>query len=327
MGRCHDARAEWALTGLAHRPELACLQHPQKLRLVLERQLRDLVEKDCALTRLFEEAGFSAHSARERAAGVPEELALDQVPRQTRHVDRHERVCGAARAAVERASGDLFASPRLTREQNVLVGLGESVNHGAQAPHGLGRPHQSVCRPTDPLGGLPKRRLKGVRIDGLHQERVRAKTHRLDGVGHCPVASEHDDRRAPPGGQAQHIEPAQLGHPQVEDDHVGLDDAFSGLVVGAQARDRNARITERLNDMPFPTQRLGQRKAKALVVIDDQDTQRPLRGHHSEPPIAGPRARAMAAFSATSLKKAVRSAGLRRLPARRSNACMARTER
>src|SRR4051812_38127619 len=73
-----DARraAEYAVS--ADATKLARLQHAQELGLHIERQLADLIEKQRALADGLEGTGARLHGARECAALVPEELALDQ---------------------------------------------------------------------------------------------------------------------------------------------------------------------------------------------------------------------------------------------------------
>jgi hypothetical protein len=54
------------------------LEDAQQLRLDRERRLADLVEEDGAAARVLEEAAAIAFGAGERAADVPEELALEE---------------------------------------------------------------------------------------------------------------------------------------------------------------------------------------------------------------------------------------------------------
>ena len=58
--------------------ELALLQHAQQLRLQLQRDLADLVEKHRAVVGQLEAADALRDRAGERAPLVPEQLALEQ---------------------------------------------------------------------------------------------------------------------------------------------------------------------------------------------------------------------------------------------------------
>ena len=62
----------------ADAPELARLEHAQQLRLHVEGQLADLVEEQRAAVGVLERALARRDGAGERAALVPEELALDE---------------------------------------------------------------------------------------------------------------------------------------------------------------------------------------------------------------------------------------------------------
>src|SRR5690606_21592159 len=66
---------------LADALERAFLNHPKQLALKLERNLADLVEEQRAAVGELEAADAIAERAREGAAHVPEELALEEIPR------------------------------------------------------------------------------------------------------------------------------------------------------------------------------------------------------------------------------------------------------
>ena len=74
--------------------ELALLQHAQQLRLQAERHVADLVEEEGAAGGGLELADAALGGAGERAALVAEELALEQLVRDRRAVERDERVRG-----------------------------------------------------------------------------------------------------------------------------------------------------------------------------------------------------------------------------------------
>ena len=102
--------------------KLALLEHAQQLGLQLQRQIADLVQEHRALAGGFELAGAPLGRAGEGAALVAEQFALDQAVRDSRAVDRDERL--APRAALKwiaRATSSLPVplSP-LTRTTSIL---------------------------------------------------------------------------------------------------------------------------------------------------------------------------------------------------------------
>jgi hypothetical protein len=86
---------------------LAVLQHAQQLRLRRLVQVADLVEEDRAAVRKLESTTPQGRRAGECTLLVPEELALDQVGRDRRTIDLHERT-GRERAAVMDVRGEQF---------------------------------------------------------------------------------------------------------------------------------------------------------------------------------------------------------------------------
>src|SRR2546426_11345223 len=77
--------------GTAQALDLSLLCGTEDLRLQREAHVDDLVEKHRAARRLLEAANFAGDRAGERALLMPEQLALEQVLRNRRAVDRDER--------------------------------------------------------------------------------------------------------------------------------------------------------------------------------------------------------------------------------------------
>src|SRR5215469_11320327 len=71
----------------ADRGELAFLEHAQKPGLRVDRHVADLVEKQCAALCLLKPPHAARGSAGEGALLVSKELAFDQLPRDSGHVD------------------------------------------------------------------------------------------------------------------------------------------------------------------------------------------------------------------------------------------------
>ena len=84
---------------VAERLDLARLEEAQELRLDVEAEVADLVEVERAAGGGADDAGEVGGGAGERAPAVAEQLAVDQVARDGRAVERHERAVGPRRCA------------------------------------------------------------------------------------------------------------------------------------------------------------------------------------------------------------------------------------
>src|SRR5581483_3745659 len=94
--RRHHADVDGHGRRAAHAVDLVLLEDAEQLRLEPELHLADLVEEDRAAVRELELADLPADRARERAALVAEELALEEVARQRGAVDGDERPAAPA---------------------------------------------------------------------------------------------------------------------------------------------------------------------------------------------------------------------------------------
>ena len=108
MRRGEDADVDVVHAVAADGTHVAELQDAQELRLQAERHVADLVEQQRPAVGLGEQALAGLDRAGEPAANVPEELALEQLLRDGRRVDRHEGpVARALRAWIARATSSL----------------------------------------------------------------------------------------------------------------------------------------------------------------------------------------------------------------------------
>ena len=107
--------------GFAERGNFARLEKPQQLRLQLEAELADLVEEQRAVPGGTNHARVVAIGAGERAAAMAEQLALEHLPRDRRAVERHERLVGADRIAMDGAGQDLLAGAAFAGNEDVDV--------------------------------------------------------------------------------------------------------------------------------------------------------------------------------------------------------------
>ena len=103
MRRGDEAHVDFHLFVAAHRLHALFLQRAKQLRLQRQRQVADLVEEQRALMRLLEQALRVVLGARERAAHVTEQLALEQALGNRRDVDGNEAPLASRAATVEGA--------------------------------------------------------------------------------------------------------------------------------------------------------------------------------------------------------------------------------
>src|SRR5262245_7224272 len=118
VGRGDDAQIDLDVARAAHPPEHALLEHPQKLRLAVQRHLADLVEEERAAIGQLHQALLRRLGVGERPLLVTEQLAFEQGLGDRGAVDFHERRI-ASRALVVQATRDqLLAGAALTVDQD-----------------------------------------------------------------------------------------------------------------------------------------------------------------------------------------------------------------
>ena len=105
------------------------LQEAEQRDLCAEAERLQLVEKQRAAFGLLDDAGSRLLGVGERAACVPEELALDQAVGNGAAVDRDERLLAPRAEVVNRARRELLAGARLTCDEDRRVATGEPANH------------------------------------------------------------------------------------------------------------------------------------------------------------------------------------------------------
>src|SRR5581483_9886160 len=94
------------------------LQEAEDLRLEPRREVADLVEEDRAAVRDLEEALLLRDGVREGALLVAEELALEELLRDRRAGDRHERTVRAPALVVDRLRDHVLADAALAGEED-----------------------------------------------------------------------------------------------------------------------------------------------------------------------------------------------------------------
>ena len=98
-----------------YRNIFALLQNAQQPGLRIHRHVADLVEKQRSALRLLEATGVTVDGAREGSFLMAEQLGLDQLARDGRHVHRHERSLAAPAEIVKHAGHEFLAASRLHR--------------------------------------------------------------------------------------------------------------------------------------------------------------------------------------------------------------------
>src|SRR5207253_5438298 len=119
----------------ADAPDLALLEHAQELRLQVERQLAELVEKNGAAVRRFERALPRRGRAGERALLVPEQLRLDERPRDRAAVDDDERLVLALGQGMDRLRDQIFSGAGLAFDEHRRLGRRDALDEPEDLAH------------------------------------------------------------------------------------------------------------------------------------------------------------------------------------------------
>ncbi len=275
-------RASALMTVRAADPaEFALLEHAQKLHLQLDRHVADLVEEERAAAGGLEAADAAFVGAGERAALMAEELAFEEVARDRRAVQRHERAAPARRVHVDGACDQLLAGAALALDEDGRVAVGEAADgledllhrHAGADERDAGLVASDHLRADAADGILEPVHFGGTRdecphlveIEGLREVVEGAAFHRFDGVRHRVLRGDHDhdDRRFGLADACQHVEAAHVGHPDVEDrDIVGAADQ-PGERFAARARD--------VDLVPGLRERRRENEPDRFFVVGDQD--------------------------------------------------------
>ena len=118
VGRRDDADVGALDPRAADRGEVARLEDAEQPGLRVQRHVADLVEEQCPALRLLEPPRRPRRGPGERAALVAEQLALDQLARDRRHVDRNERRAPPRPHVVDRARDQFLAGPAFAEDHH-----------------------------------------------------------------------------------------------------------------------------------------------------------------------------------------------------------------
>ena len=256
--------------------ELALLQRAQQLHLHLDRDLADLVEEERPAVGELEAPRLAGHGARERAALVAEELALDELLRDGRAVDLDERLVLAARVLVQRAGDELLARPALARDEHRGRRVGHSLEDRVELRDAVRRADDAEARARGRGGRVGAAQLARLQrlgddlahlvlVEGLGDEVERAALERLDGGVDRAVRGDEDD-----GKLGLDLERAleerhavDLRHLEIGDDEVDvvLAEEMQTLLAVLGGQDVVA-VARELRGEDLPQVRL---------VVDDED--------------------------------------------------------
>ncbi len=276
VGRRHDADIGLDRRASADGRIFALLKHAQKPRLRLHRHVADLVQKERSSFGLLEAAGGPVGRAGEGALLVAEKLALDQVARDRRHVDRDERPALALAVVMQGARDQLLARAGLARDHHGQVRLHQSREHAkdvlhrgrtADDRHDLARGvFVALVAPLLRLGErAPDDGDEFAQVEGLWQIFVSPALGRLDRGHERVLRAHHDDRqvRPHPLDAGQKVESIVVGHHDVGDDEIAL----SGGDPAPEAGHRSGRA----DFIARARQRLVENRSYPGVVVGDQD--------------------------------------------------------
>src|ERR1019366_10035519 len=236
IGRRDYSRIDVNRAFAADALEVLILQKAQKLGLQGRRQVCYLVEENSPAVGRLEPPGLVLDRAGERAADVPEQLALQQFFRERGAIDDDERLALAPAPSMDLPGDNVLAGAALAGEQysrvagGGLAGSFEQVLHreAARVEQRLlidGAAQCAIFRLKDPD---LQRAIDGV-LNLLERERlgdivVGAGLHRLDGIFNGRISS-HQNYQAlgcAPLDLAQQFQPAHLGHPGVGQNQIEL---------------------------------------------------------------------------------------------------------
>jgi len=267
------------LVAATDRGVFALLQHAQKSRLRLHRHVADLVEKERAAFCLLEAAGAARVGAGEGALLMTKQFRLDEVARNSRHVDGDERSGAPLAIVVQRARHQLFAGAGFAADHHREIRLHQSRQHPVDFLHRRRAPDQRDRLEILALDRLPRPFLRlrqraandgdqFLEVERLRQVFVRAALGGAD-RGHERVLRAHDhDRQV----RARLLDPRQeVEGAFIRQHHVG-DDEFA-VALADPAPERSG-VAGRAHFVSGARQRLVEHGADRRIVIGNENVSR-----------------------------------------------------
>src|SRR5579885_598427 len=280
VGRADDPHVHLDAAVRAELLDLPLLEHAEQLELHVERDALDIVEKERAAARQLDLAHAVVNRARERAALVAEELALEQRVGERGAVDGDEAAVLPLALEVNRPRRELLARPRLAVDQDRRVVLREHADrledlvHHAVAAHHVGERVAvrelaaevvDLVEEATLLEDLLGREEDFLLLEGLGDVVARPLLDRLDGALDARVARDHD-----------HVE---IGPPVAdlpgEPDAVGAGDLEvhdrQREVLLAEEPQRLGGVARAADEVALGGVELLELPADEGIVVDDQD--------------------------------------------------------
>ena len=118
VGRREHADVDALRACFADRQNLLVLEKAEQLRLHVQREVSDFVEKECPAGGRSHEPGLIRDCAGEAAAPMSEQLAVGELASRGRAVVREEHGRAAVRADVDRARDELLARSAFARDED-----------------------------------------------------------------------------------------------------------------------------------------------------------------------------------------------------------------
>ena len=123
------------LPGVSHRPIASIFEHTQQLRLCVEGQLSNFIEKDRAPTCRGKQPPSIANGSREGSADRSKEFTFEQTPGDRRAIDGDEGFTGPGSGVVDRTGDQLFACSGFTGDEHRNVTTAASLDPGTDFTH------------------------------------------------------------------------------------------------------------------------------------------------------------------------------------------------
>ena len=275
MGGGDDAHIGLDGNAAADGGELALLQHAQQPGLGIQWHVADLVQEQRSGGGLLEAPHAAGHRSGEGALLMAEELALDQLARDRRHVHGDEGSAPALAIVMQGAGRQLLAGARFAEDHHRQVGRHQPRHDPVDVLHG--------GRAADKRQGLGERcRIPGLRRLGAAESPLdqRNQLVEVEGLGQIVegaalggahrrqqrVLGAHGDDaqiRAPLADAGNEVEAVAVGH-----DHIG-DDEIAGPF--ADPLPQGCRLVGAAHLVAQPAQRLIQDDADRPIVVGDQN--------------------------------------------------------
>ena len=169
----------------------------------------DFIEEERPAIGLLKFTDLVFRRAGKAALNVPEELGLDQLLRNRRAIDFHERPLGAKARGMQRTRNELLARTAFTVNQHAAVGRGRNGDLLAQRLHGNAiadnlvavtqfAPQQLVLIfETALLNGVADQNNDLLKREGFLDEVEGAEFCGPHGCLDCAVTGNHDDSGRP----------------------------------------------------------------------------------------------------------------------------------